>query len=235
MITIKIDGRKVKTKEGTTVLQAAQELRIEIPTLCSYKDLSPFGACRLCVVEVKANGKWQLATSCDAPVKEGMEVRTKTDRVKEGRRLAAELLYYRYPTTGAVRDIARKLGVDVAEGKAEDHDCILCGLCTRTCHEVVGVDALTFMDRGPGRKIDQPKIEYIADACIGCGSCAFVCPTGFVKMEEKGNQRTIWDKNFKMESCGVCGRYFAPVDQLQWISKKTGVPYEKLKTCTSCR
>jgi hypothetical protein len=54
-------------------------------------------------------------------------------------------------------------------------------------------------------------------------------------MEDKGDQRKIWDKDFKMESCGVCGRYFAPVDQLRWISKKTGVPYEKLKTCTSCR
>ena len=235
MLNITIDGRKVKAKEGSTILQKAKELRVEIPTLCFHPDLSSFGACRLCVVEVKKNGKWQLAASCDTPLSEGMEVRTASDRVKEARKLAAELLYYKYPKTAAVRDLAGKLGVDVTGARGEEHPCILCGLCTRTCHEIVGVDALTFKDRGPGRNVDEPMIDYVADACIGCGSCAFVCPTGFVKMEEKGDKRTIWGKEFKMMACEVCGRYFAPEDQLKWISGKTGVSIQKLKTCTSCR
>jgi len=164
-----------------------------------------------------------------------MEVRTDSAKVKESRKLAAELLYYKYPATKAVKDMAEKLGVEVSHEAAEGNDCILCGLCTRTCHEVVGVDALKFQDRGLGREIEEPKIEYISEACIGCGSCAYICPTGFVKMEDKGRKRTIWGREFKMAACDVCGRYFAPVDQLKWISKTTKVPMKKLKTCVSCR
>jgi bidirectional [NiFe] hydrogenase diaphorase subunit len=235
MISITIDGRKVKAQEGSTVLQNLQDLKIEVPTLCFHKDLIPFGACRLCTVEVKTNGKWQLASSCNTNVAGGMEVRTDSAKVKESRKLAAELLYYKYPATKAVKDMAEKLGVEVAPGAAEGNDCILCGLCTRTCHEVVGVDALKFLDRGLGREIEEPKIEYISEACIGCGSCAYICPTGFVKMEDKGRKRTIWGREFKMAACNVCGRYFAPIDQLKWISKTTKVPMKKLKTCVSCR
>ena len=237
MINITIDGRKVKAKEGSTVLQNLQDQKIDIPTLCFHKDLIPFGACRLCTVEVKTNGKWQLAASCSTAVAPEMAIQTNSEKVKENRKFAAELLYSRYPTTKAVRDVAEKLGVSVPPSAVEGHECILCGLCTRTCHEVVGVDALKFEDRGLGRDVEDPKILYISDSCIGCGSCAFICPTGFVKMEEKsgGKKRKIWDKEFKMAACKVCGRYFAPVDQLKWISKTTKVPLKNLMTCMSCK
>jgi len=235
MVTIVIDGRKVKAKENSTILENTQELNIDVPTLCFHKDLSSFGACRLCMVEVNTNGKWQLATSCTTPVEDGMEIRTDSDRVQESRKLTAELLYYKYPMTEAVREVARKLGVETPEEKGESHDCILCGLCVRTCREIVGVSALTFQDRGRGRDIDEPKIEFNPNSCIGCGSCAYVCPTGYVQMESVGDKRIIWDKVFKMVACKVCGKYFAPQDQLEYIGKKTGVPLDKLYTCVDCR
>ena len=235
MVTIVIDGRKVKAKENSTILENTQELNIDVPTLCFHKDLSSFGACRLCMVEVNTNGKWQLATSCNTPVEDGMEIRTDSDRVQESRRLTAELLYYKYPTTEAVREVTRKLGVQTPEEKGEGHDCILCGLCVRTCREIVGVSALTFQDRGRGRDIDEPKIEFNPNACIGCGSCAYVCPTGYVQMGSAGDKRIIWDKVFKMVACKVCGRFFAPEDQLKYISKETNVPFGELATCTNCR
>jgi len=235
MVNIIVDGRKIKAKKGSTILENAEELNIEIPTLCYHKELSSFGACRLCTVEVKTNGKWQLAASCNTPVENGMEIRTNSDKVQESRKLAAELLYYKYPTTEAVREIARKWGVQTPEEKGEGHDCILCGLCVRTCREIVGVSALTFQDRGLGRNIDEPKIEFNPNACIGCGACAYVCPTGYVQMESVDDRRIIWDKVFKMIACSVCGRFFAPEDQLKYISKVTNVPFDKLTTCTDCR
>ncbi|MCK9196606.1 MAG: 2Fe-2S iron-sulfur cluster-binding protein [Syntrophales bacterium] len=230
-----INGHEIQAKAGATVLEEARKLNIDIPTLCYHKDLSSFGACRLCMVEIKVNGKWHLAASCQTEAAAGMEVRTDTDNVRESRKLAAALLYFRYPQTMVVRDMAAKLGVDVQAAAADSRDCILCGLCTRTCHEIVGVNALKFKDRGLARNVEEPKIEFDSSACIGCGSCAFVCPTGFVSMEAVDGKRIIWDKVFKMAACNVCGRYFAPVEQLEFISKTTGVSVSQLMTCVSCR
>ncbi len=235
MVAIQIDGKKVNAAEGTTILEKAREMNIEIPTLCYHQYLSPFGACRLCTVEIKEKGRWRLVASCTTPVAEGMEIRTDSDGIKESRKLAAELLYKNHPGTEVVRKTAASLGVDVSEEKGEDRDCILCGLCVRTCREIVGVGALTFEDRGPGRDLEEPKIIFDPDVCIGCGSCVVACPSGYVRMEEEGNRRIIWEKVFKMVPCAECGRYFAPEDQLEWISRKTGVPFAELNTCTSCR
>jgi len=235
MVNIVINGRKVRAKDGSTILENARDLKLDIPTLCHHDDLSPFGACRLCTVEVKANGKWQIATSCDTAVENGMEIRTNSSKALESRKMAAELLYYKYPETEVVREIAEKLGVDVFEEKGEEHDCILCGLCVRACREIVGVSALTFQDRGLGRDLEEPQIEFDPNACIGCGACAYVCPTGYVKMESEDDKIIIWNKVFKMTPCKVCGRYFAPEDQLKYISKTTGVPFSNLTTCVSCR
>ncbi len=235
MVNITIDGRKVTAKEGASVLESVRALKIDIPTLCYHKDLSPFGACRLCMVEVKADGKWTLTASCTTPVEEGMEIRTASDKVKESRKFAAGMLYYKYPGDKTVRDIAAKLGVEICVSDKNSQDCVLCGLCVRACREVVEANALTFVDRGLDRNVEDPKVEFNPEVCIGCGSCAYVCPTGYVKMEDTGKTRLIWDKVFKMATCSKCGRYFAPVDQLAKISEKTGVPMSKLMVCVSCR
>jgi bidirectional [NiFe] hydrogenase diaphorase subunit len=235
MVTLKIDGRKVKAQEGSTILENARKLNIDIPTLCYHEDLSPFGACRLCMVEVKINGTWQIAASCDTTVDNGMEVRTGSEAVRESRKASAKLLYYKYPETDAVREIAQELGVDVPDEKAEGHDCILCGLCVRGCREIVGVSALTFQDRGRDREIEEARIEFDPNLCIGCGSCAYICPTGYVKMESEEDKRIIWNKVFRMVPCPVCGRYFAPEDQLKYISRETGVPFKELAVCVDCR
>lgn len=235
MIRITIDGKSVQAKEGSTILQNIQNLKIDMPTLCYHKELIPFGACRLCTVEVRTNGKGQLTTACDSPVAAGMDIKATSEKAVESRKLAASLLYYKYPSTGVVRDIAARLGIPVAPVAGEGHDCILCGLCTRTCKDIVGVSALKFQDRGLGRNLEEPKIEFISANCIGCGSCAYVCPTGFVQMETTDDKWMIWNKIFKMAACNTCGRYFAPEDQLNYISNKTGVPLEELSICTSCR
>ncbi|MEN6373925.1 MAG: 2Fe-2S iron-sulfur cluster-binding protein [Smithella sp.] len=235
MVNITIDGKSVQAREGSNVLQEIRNLRIDMPTLCYHEELVPFGACRLCTVEVKANGKWKLAASCDIPVDKGLEIRTASEKAIQARKLSAKLLYYRYPTTAAVRDIAEKLGVALEPAATEGHDCVLCGLCVRTCRDIVGAGALSFQDCGLGRDVEATMIEFRADKCIGCGSCAFVCPTSFVKLEDDEDKRVIWNKVFKMAVCDVCGRYFAPEDQLKHISKKTGCSLKELAICTNCR
>lgn len=235
MVNIKIDGRDVKAKKGSTILENAKNLKIEIPTLCYHQDLSPFGACRLCTVEVKENGKWKIAASCTTPAEEGMEVRTNTEAVKQSRKFAAAMLNYKYPGDKVIREMAATLGVSLEKAPVTPKQCILCGLCVRACQEIVDVNALKFRDRGVNRNREEASVEFDPAACIGCGSCAYVCPNAYVEMETTGDKRTIWNKVFKMASCSVCGRYFAPVEQLEYISRKTGVPMSKLLVCVSCR
>jgi NADH dehydrogenase/NADH:ubiquinone oxidoreductase subunit G len=235
MINMTIDGKSVQANEGSSVLQKIRDLHIEMPTLCYHPELAAFGACRLCTVEVRANGKWKLAAACELPASQGLEIRTAAENAVKARKLAAELLYFQYPTTSAVRDIARKMGVSLAPAADEGHDCILCGLCMRTCRDIVGVSALAFADRGPGRNLAEPKIDFIAEKCIGCGSCAYVCPTGYVRMDSVDDKRMIWNRVFKMAACNSCGRYFAPEAQLEYISRTTGTPMSVLGICLSCR
>ena len=104
MVKISIDGKSVQAKEGSTILQNIRDLNIDMPTLCYHEELIPFGACRLCTVEVKTNGKGQLTTACDCQVTVGMDIQTVSDKAVESRKLAAKLLYYKYPTTKIVRE-----------------------------------------------------------------------------------------------------------------------------------
>ena len=159
-------------------------------------------------------------------------MRSDSEAVKESRRFAAGMLYYKYPGDKAVEKIARALGVKTG-GRGTKEECVLCGLCVRACREIVDVDALNFRDRSASS--EEPCIDFDAARCIGCGSCAFVCPTSYVKIEEAKGKRTVWNKVFKMAACERCGRYFAPLEQLEYISKKTGVPVKRLLLCTSCR
>lgn len=191
MVTLTINGKKVKAKEGTPLLEICRKMSIPIPTLCYHPDLAPHGSCRLCTVEVSENGKARMVTSCNFPVREGINVETHSDQVIQARRVLVELLLARCPQVPFIRDFARKLGVEKTPFKtenAEDH-CILCGLCVRTCNEVVGANAIGFSHRGTQKKVGTP-FEIDSEQCLACGACEYVCPTGAIKME-MGRIRTI--------------------------------------------
>jgi len=237
MIRIQIDGQSIEAKEGATILSLADKLRIRIPTLCFHESLSPFGACRLCTVEVKRGKKWELTTSCNTEIASEMVIRTDSPEIRKSRKMAAGLLYLKYPGTKLIRDTAEKLGVKVTKSKENSRDCILCGMCVRTCQEVVEVNALRFEDRGPDHPGEPPRIGYIRESCICCGACAFVCPTGYIRMEPYGgdDRRVIWDRVFEMAVCRICGRRFAPLAQLEYLSRKADRPLAQFMTCISCR
>ncbi|MBN1380850.1 MAG: (2Fe-2S)-binding protein [Deltaproteobacteria bacterium] len=237
MVNLVIDGKKIQAKEGITLLEAARENGIDIPTLCSHESLEPSGACRLCSVEVTKGNRSKIVTSCIYTVEEGIKVNTESERVKKVRKLIMELLLARNPDSDVIIELAEKLGVKPQKRFLPDHDkgkCILCRLCIKTCETIVGVSAIGFSSRGATKIVGTPFDEE-SDVCIGCGACAYVCPTGHIQMETTGDTRTIWGRTFKMTACNVCGRYFAPEDQLKYISQKTGVPLKELSTCTSCR
>ncbi|MCK4648029.1 (2Fe-2S)-binding protein, partial [bacterium] len=111
MVKLTIDNRKIEVEEGTTLLEAAQKLGIEIPTLCHHQALKPYGACRVCLVEVIKGSRPGLVASCTYPAEEGLIAKTDTERVKRARRLSIELLLARCPTSEKVRELALELGV----------------------------------------------------------------------------------------------------------------------------
>jgi coenzyme F420-reducing hydrogenase beta subunit len=183
-ITLKIDGLDVKAKEGTTILDVAKKLDINIPTLCYHPALEPFGACRVCSVEITdKRGRKKIVTSCNYPVSEGLVVDTKSEKVYRTRQLLLDLLLARCPNVKRIQDLAREYGVEKPSfwvGDPEE-DCILCGLCVRVCEELVGVSAITFANRGVKREVTAPY-HTISDDCVGCGACAIVCPTDSKKV-----------------------------------------------------
>ncbi len=185
MIPVTIDGQSIEVEEGTTILEAAQSLGIEIPTLCHHPALEPYGACRLCTVEIMYNGRSRLVTSCNYPIRWEVEVQTASEKVVKGRELLAELLLARCPNAPKVREIAASLGVTETrfEPGREDELCYLCGLCVRVCEELIGQSAISFFGRGVDREVGPPFRKF-SDACIACGACAFVCPTGAIKLED---------------------------------------------------
>lgn len=184
MVTLTINGKKVKARENTTILEISRRMSISIPTLCYHPDLIPQGSCRLCTVEVSENGKTQMVTACNYPVREGIKVETHSERVVQARRILVELLLARCPQVASIQNLAQELGVKKSRFKTEnpENDCILCGLCVRTCDEIVGANAIGFSKRGTQKKIGTP-FEVDSDRCIACGACEYICPTGAVRME----------------------------------------------------
>lgn len=182
MITFKINDREVKAQPDWTVLEAARENGIHIPTLCYHEAVGPSGACRLCVVEI-VEGDWsKVVISCMYPAKEGITVLTDSARVKNVRRWILEMLLAECPASKEIQDLAAQYGVKSTRfvSKNPKEECMLCGLCVRVCREVVGVSAITTVGRGVHKVIGTP-FGKPSEACVACGSCVTVCPTGAMK------------------------------------------------------
>lgn len=175
MITMNINGADVKVEKGTTLLEAAQFLGFPIPTLCHMEGLSPYGACRLCVVEIGEEPNSRLVTSCTFPAQEGLKVRTASERVMRARKMIIELHLATCPQSKVIQDLASKWGVRQQRFKQEHEDCIMCGRCVRMCEEQMMAKAIGFRGRGEQRTIGTP-FDIKSQVCRLCGGCIYVCP-----------------------------------------------------------
>jgi NADH dehydrogenase/NADH:ubiquinone oxidoreductase subunit G len=197
MPKLTIDGQETRAGKDETVLDAARALGIKIPTLCHHAPIAPYGACRVCLVEVTARGRTQLTASCTYPVTEGLVVVTDSERIRKARKIILGLMLARAPDAEKVKELAAEYGVSADStdktgkflferaSKTEPTDCILCGLCVRVCNEFVGRKATNFSGRGTGRAVKTP-FDRVSEPCIGCGACAYVCPTRAIEVEQAG-------------------------------------------------
>lgn len=234
--TITIDGRSFGASAGETLLDVCRRNDIFIPTLCHHHDIEPYGVCRLCIVEWD-RGDWsKIVTACNFPVKENQIFKTNTDKIKRERRVLVELMLARSSNVPEIVALAKKLGVEKVRFPKDEEGCILCGSCVRACEEVVGVSAISFADRGPKRELTSPFFDEAHD-CIGCGSCAYICPVNFIKVEENEKVRKfpLWKVEFKMARCKKCGMKIAPKKQLDYIRKRANLPKDWFDVCQSCR
>jgi len=227
---ITLNNKKTAVSPGETILAAARREGIRIPTLCFHEALAPYGACRLCIVEVEAGGKKEIVTSCTTPARDGMKVQTHTPRIKKIRATLAGLLLARSPESAVVQQLARDLGVKKAPFVRESTLCILCGLCVRTCREIVGAAALGFISKGAERDVGVPFYRD-SQECIGCGSCVFVCPTGAVAMIDGKDEAQkpvrvmeTWKTQLPLRQCAADGAPFAPQRLLEYVAQRCPVP-----------
>jgi len=236
MIPLTIDGQPVEGKEGASILEVAIDAGIEIPHLCYNESVKPYGACRLCLVEVGRRGRSRMTTACTYPVMEGIEVLTQSEKVLRARRMIMELILAMCPGDKLIQDMAQEMGVEQVRFKKDEKDCILCGLCARVCDEVVGAHAIQFASRGDRREM-IPPFGGEPQSCIACGACVVVCPVDVIKMKEEGDERTIirWKRTLKMKKCKVCGNYFAPWFQLEKFKEQAKLSKDFFDTCFTCR
>ncbi len=175
-IKLEIDGTEVKTEKGKTVLEAAKDAGIRIPTLCYHEALEPFGMCRLCTVEVEAGGRKRLVASCLYSAEDGLVVRTRTPEIEKIRKTIIEMLLAHAPDAPVLVELAEEYGAKKDHFRPQASFCVLCGLCVRYCSEVKQKNAIAFVGQGSNKEICFIP-EIASEECWKCKECFPLCPT----------------------------------------------------------
>ena len=211
--TLTIDGRTVTIEGERNLLELIRKAEIDLPTFCYHSELSVYGACRLCLVEVEGRG---IMGACSTPPEPGLKVRTTTQEIREVRRIAVELLLANHDqqcptcprsTNCQLQSLAQRLGIRKVRFKPvyspvpldesspslvrDPNKCVLCGDCVRMCAEIQGIGAIDFAHRGHEVSVTPAFGKQLGDVeCVNCGQCASVCPTGALTPKSEVDQ--VW-------------------------------------------
>ncbi|MCX6233654.1 MAG: 2Fe-2S iron-sulfur cluster-binding protein [Bacteroidetes bacterium] len=197
---ITIDGINFDAPKGWTILESAKFLGLEIPTLCYNEGLSPWGGCRLCIVELFTGKTSKLVSSCTYPVEEDLIIKTSTKRVLNARKMVLELLIAQCPTSKVLQDLAARIGLQQVRFTPRWEKCIYCGLCVRMCQEQMVAGAIGFVNRGNKLKINTP-FDKTSEECRRCGGCMYICPVCMSRCEGINPETVL---------CGRCENSLQP-------------------------
>ena len=226
-MTVTVDGKKVEVPHGSTILDAANAAGSRVPTLCQDNKLHPFGACRICLVEVEGTPR-KFTPSCTTPATDNMVVRTTSPALIEARRMVLELLLIKHPLDCPVcdkagecqlQDLVHEYGLAPSRFDAEKgylppdlespiverniSRCILCGKCVRICDEQNGVGEWAFTRRGTRARIST-DFDRPLD-CEFCGECTEICPVGALTTRQFKYKARSWNLEGTKSVCNYCG------------------------------
>jgi predicted molibdopterin-dependent oxidoreductase YjgC len=227
-LTVTLNGQEVQARPGQTILEVAQEAGVEIPTLCHDPRLEPYGACRMCLVEVE--GARGPMAACGTAVTNGMKIQTHTEKIRKIRKFVLELLLTNHPLDCPVceaagdcrlQDYAYEYLVDMVPwgwrppvvGDPGPHPnvahfgarCILCGRCVRICREVMSIGCWGYLNRGYDSEVDTPYRLPLQDVdCVSCGQCVSTCPVGAIVEQRTPQGARAWQTEKTVTTCSYC-------------------------------
>lgn len=234
-LTITIDGKECVCEKGEFLYDVAKRNGIFIPVLCRSDAFDEHRACcRVCIVEMEDRGWRKVVTACVYPVEKECAFYTQSEKIKEERAVVMALLAHRAPGSERIAQMAKFFGGEQGFERLVSVDgekCILCGLCVQAC-DSLGTGAISTVNRGTEKEVDTPYGKP-SDFCVGCLSCANVCPTGAIEYQEDATVRTIWNRTFERAFCELCGKPMGTKESVAFAAKQAGV--EEAHVCDECR